>query len=227
MPFLPVHSDQTIRHIAAPYLTWGTILVCVAAHVAMLGQPVYETARILYRFGFIAGSLFGSLPQEALPFAVPQTGTLVTYAFMHGSNGHLIGNMVVLFVFGGVVEDRFGHARFAALYLGAAIVGALAEGLADPDSGRVLIGASGAVAGVLGAYILLFPKARITLLLPIFLPLRLPAWAIIGAWLLYDIAMLAWGEGTVAWLAHVAGFAAGAAAALWLRLQEGGPAPNR
>lgn len=223
MPFLPVHSEQMIRHIAAPYLTWGTILVCVAAHVAILGQPAYDTARILYQFGFIAGALFGNLPQETLPFGIPQTGTLVSYAFLHGSNGHLIGNMVVLFVFGGVIEDRFGHVRFGALYLGAAIVGALAEAAAAPDAARVLIGASGAVAGVMGAYIVLFPKARITLLLPIFLPLRLPAWVIIGFWLLYDLAMLVWGDGNVAWLAHLAGFSVGAVAAVWLRASDADP----
>jgi len=218
MPFLPFHSDQTIHNIAAPYLTWGAILVCVAAHVALLGQPPIEKVELFHRFGFIADALFGNQPQELLPFAIPPTGTLVTYAFLHASNGHLIGNMVVLFVFGGTVEDRFGHVRFAALYLGAAILGALAEGVvAPPGSGRVLIGASGAVAGVLGAYIVLFPKARITILLPIFIPLGVRAWFIIGAWLLYDIAMLAFGEGNVAWFAHVAGFAVGAAAALALR----------
>lgn len=217
MPFLPVHSDQIIRHIAAPYLTWGAILICVAAHLALWGQPAFETARILYQFGFVAGALFGDLPQEALPFALPQTGTLVTYAFLHGSNGHLIGNMVVLFVFGGAVEDRFRHAGFAMLYLGAAVAGALAEGLAAPDSGRVLIGASGAVAGVMGAYIVLFPRARITILLPIFLSVRMRAWVIIGAWLLYDILMLVWGEGSVAWLAHLAGFAVGVLGALMVR----------
>lgn len=218
MPFLPVHSDQEIRHIAAPYLTWGAILVCVAAHVALLGQSDYATARILHRFGFIAGTLFGDLPQAPLPLGLPDTATLVTYAFLHGSNGHLIGNMVVLFVFGGAVEDRLRHGGFALLYLGAAIVGALAEGLAAPEASRVLIGASGAVAGVLGAFLVLFPRARIALLLPIFIPVRLPAWAIIGAWLLYDAAMLWRGEGNVAWLAHLAGFALGAAVAGGVRL---------
>lgn len=225
MPFLPVHSDQIIRNIAAPYLTWGTILVCVAAHVALLGLPDYQLAHILYRFGFVAGALFGDLPQQPLPLGIPQTGTLVTYAFLHGSNGHLIGNMVVLYVFGGAVEDRLRHGRFALLYFGAAIAGALAEAMADPASARVLIGASGAVSGVLGAYIVLFPKARITILLPIFLSVGVKAWIIIGAWLVYDLAMLAWGDGSVAWLAHLAGFVLGAVAAAALRATQAQAAP--
>ena len=81
MPFLPVHSDQEISHIAAPYLTWGAILVCVAAHVAISTAPAREAAGILHQFGFIAGTLFGNLPQQALPFALPETATLLTYAF--------------------------------------------------------------------------------------------------------------------------------------------------
>jgi len=221
MPFLPIHSDREIRNIAAPYLTWGAILVCVAAHVAILGLPGRERFFLLHQFGFIAGAFFGDLPQPALPFAIPQAGTLVSYAFLHGSNAHLIGNMVFLFVFGGAVEDRFRHGGFAMLYLGAAIAGALAEGLAAPGASRVLIGASGAVAGVMGAFIVLFPRARIGLLLPIFISIRVRAWVLIGTWLAYDIAMLWLGEGGVAWLAHLAGFVAGALAAALLRLRAG------
>jgi membrane associated rhomboid family serine protease len=220
MPFLPVHSDQEISHIAAPYLTWGAILVCVAAHVAISTAPTREAAGIMHQFGFIAGTLFGNLPQQALPFALPETATLLTYAFLHGSNAHLIGNMVVLFVFGGAVEDRFRHAGFAFVYFGAAIVGALAEGMAAPGSSRVLIGASGAVAGVLGAYIVLFPKAEIAVLLPIFLSVRVPAWGLIGAWFAYDVAMLFYGEGNVAWLAHIGGFSVVLGAALVLRMRQ-------
>ena len=141
----------------------------------------------------------------------------MTYAFLHGSNAHLIGNMVVLFVFASVVEDRFGHWGFAALYIGSAIVAALAEGLWAPTTTNVLIGASGAVAGVLGAYIVLFPRAKIAILLPIFISVAVRAWFVIGAWLLYDIVMLYYGEGSVAWLAHLAGFAVGVGAAAALR----------
>ena len=217
MPLLPVHSDQMIRHIAAPYLNWGAILICVAAHVAVFEQGAYEQAFTLHQFGFIAGAFFGAAPQPPLPFDLPQVTTLVSYAFLHGSNAHLIGNMVVLFVFASVVEDRFGHWRFAGLYAAAAIIAALAEGLASPETTNVLIGASGAVAGVLGAYIVLFPKAKITILLPIFLSVGVRAWIVIGAWLVYDLVMLYYGEGKVAWLAHIAGFVVGVIAALLLR----------
>ena len=218
MPFLPVHSDQPLRDIAAPYLTWGAILVCVSAHVAVAGLPFHDRAGVLQAFGFMPSALFGNSFQPALPFGLPGWLTLVTYAFVHGSNAHLIGNMVVLFVFGSAVEDRLGHRLFAVTYGAAAVVGALAEWLAGLQASQVIVGASGAISAVLGAYIVFFPRAKIGLLLPIFVSVAVRAWAVIGGWFLFDLVMLFVGEGNVAWRAHVAGFGVGVALALAFRL---------
>ncbi len=192
-------------------------MVCVSAHVAVAGLPFHDRADVLYAFGFVPSALFGNSFQPALPFGLPQWLTLVSYAFVHGSNAHLIGNMVVLFVFGSAVEDRLGHRLYAVTYGAAAVVGALAECLAGPQASQVIVGASGAISAVLGAYIVFFPRAKIGLLLPIFVSVAVRAWAVIGAWFLYDLVMLFVGEGNVAWRAHIAGFGVGVALALAFR----------
>ena len=105
--------------------------------------------------------MFGEASQPSLPFGLPSILTLITYAFVHGSNAHLIGNMVVLFVFGGAIEDRLGHGWFVGLWVAAGTIGALGEATVNTGgAAHVVVGASGAIAGVLGAYILFFPRAN-------------------------------------------------------------------
>jgi membrane associated rhomboid family serine protease len=143
--------------------------------------------------------------------------------FLHGSWLHLLGNMLFLFVFGNNVEDRFGRLRFLLFYLGCGLVATYGFALANRNSTEVLIGASGAIAGVLGAYIVLYPRARVWSLVPFlfFIPLPLPAWAVLGVWFLLQWAYTAGfamsSAGSVAYLAHVYGFVAGAAVALIVR----------
>jgi len=221
VPFMPVHSDQPITHISAPYLTWGTILFCVVVQIWMSGLPVEAEWRAAYSFGFIPGEMMVGLQRPPAIDVLPAEFTLLTYQFFHGGVGHLIGNMLVLFVFGGVVEDRFGHVRFGLLYLGAGVIAGLAHGMQFPESTTVLVGASGAIAGVLGAYIVMFPRARVTLLGPLFIPLRLRAWLLIGIWFLIDLFMAGYGgDSNVAWSAHVAGFMVGVLAGLMGRRLE-------
>jgi membrane associated rhomboid family serine protease len=144
--------------------------------------------------------------------------------FLHGGWLHILGNMLFLWVFGNNVEDRMGRLRFLAFYLFCGYVAALGFAYAYPTSTTTLVGASGAIAGVLGAYLVLFPRARVTSLVPIaiiLLPLRLPAWLVLGGWFLLQYVYssgtaVAAGAG-VAYLAHVFGFVAGAAIALVAR----------
>ena len=137
-------------------------------------------------------------------------------AFLHADLLHLGGNLLFLWVFGNNVEERFGHLRFLALYLALAIVAALAFTAANPDSALTLVGASGAVAGVLGSYLVLHPTARVTVVVVplLFLAVQLPAIVVLGAWFVLQLREVggeaAAGGGGVAYLAHVAGFAAGA-----------------
>ena len=113
---------------------------------------------------------------------MPDAATLITYQFFHAGVNHLLSNMVFLFIFGGPVEDRFRHAGFLGLFLATGATAGLAHGMAYSDDFSPLVGASGAVAGVLGAYIVLYPRAKVTLLGPLFIPFRLRAWIAIGIW---------------------------------------------
>ncbi len=140
----------------------------------------------------------------------------VLYAmFLHGSLLHLLGNMLFLWVFGNNVEDRLGRIRYLVFYLLSGYVAAYGFAFADPGSTTTLVGASGAIAGVLGAYLVLFPRARVLSLVPflLFLPARLPAWVVLGSWFVLQYfyaqgASVGAGAG-VAYLAHVVGFIAG------------------
>jgi membrane associated rhomboid family serine protease len=141
--------------------------------------------------------------------------SVLTAMFLHGGLLHLAGNMLFLFVFGNNVEDRLGHLRYLLFYLACGYLATYGFALSDPSSDETLVGASGAIAGVLGAYLLLFPRARVTSLVPFlfFLPVWLPAWVVLGSWfvlqwLYFQGAATAQGAG-VAYLAHVVGFVAG------------------
>ncbi len=135
--------------------------------------------------------------------------------FLHGGWLHLLGNMLYLFVFGNNVEDRMGRVRFLLFYLGAGAVSAYGYALANAGSATTLVGASGAIAGVLGAYLMMFPRARVWSLVPFlfFIPLRLPAWLVLGLWFVlqwfYSTGAGVTGGADVAYLAHVIGFLTG------------------
>jgi membrane associated rhomboid family serine protease len=143
--------------------------------------------------------------------------------FLHGGWLHLLGNMLFLWVFGNNVEDRLGRLRYLLFYLAAGYAAAYTFAFANADAVQPLVGASGAVAGVLGAYLVLYPRARVWSLVPIllFIPLRLPAWLVLGLWFaiqwVYSAGYAVSDAGTVAYLAHVAGFLLGMLLAIPLR----------
>jgi membrane associated rhomboid family serine protease len=147
----------------------------------------------------------------------------LTALFLHGGWFHLLGNMLFLYVFGNNVEDRLGRVRFTLFYLLCGYAATYGFALADADSTTPLLGASGAIAGVLGAYLVLFPRAKVWSLLTFFffLPVRLPAWLVLGSWFLLQFAYSSGagvtGAGGVAYLAHVIGFVLGALLVLPMR----------
>jgi membrane associated rhomboid family serine protease len=151
----------------------------------------------------------------------------LTSLFLHGGWLHILGNMLFLWIFGNNVEDRFGRLRYLLFYLGVGMLATYGFALANPDSTVALIGASGAIAGVLGAYLVLFPRARVWSLVPflLFIPLRLPAWIVLGLWFLlqwvYTAGYAVSHAGSVAYLAHMIGFVAGILVALVIRGSEG------
>jgi membrane associated rhomboid family serine protease len=153
----------------------------------------------------------------------------LTSQFLHGSWLHLLGNMLFLWIFGNNIEDRFGKLKYLLFYLACGVVAAYGFAFANQQSSEVLIGASGAIAGVLGAYIALFPRARVWSLVPFlfFIPLRLPAWLVLGGWFvlqwLYAAGYAVTSAGSVAYLAHVFGFIAGALVGLTVRAAQDRP----
>jgi len=143
--------------------------------------------------------------------------------FLHEGWLHLLGNMLFLVIFGNNIEDRFGRARYLLFYLLCGYVAGYGFAFANPSSTEALIGASGAISGVLGAYLMIYPRARVWSLLPFlfFIPVRIPAWLVLGMWFVlqwaYAAGYAASGAGSVAYLAHVFGFLAGAVIGLIVR----------
>ena len=167
----------------------------------------------------------GCVVQSPPPYEKNAALSVLTAMFLHGGWLHLLGNLLFLYVFGNNVEDRLGRLRFLGFYLLCGYAATYGFALLDTSSTVPLVGASGAIAGVLGAYLVLFPRARVWSLLTFFffLPVRLPAWVVLGSWFLLQ-ALYSAGAGItdatgggVAYVAHVAGFVVGALLVLPLR----------
>jgi membrane associated rhomboid family serine protease len=180
-----------------------------------LGPSGFE--RAVFSLGLIPAALFGHA-QLASEFArIPAEWTLVSSMFLHGGWMHLIGNMLYLWIFGNNIEDAMGHGRFIAFYVLCGLAAALAQALMEPASEIPMIGASGAISGVLGAYLLLYPHARVQVLLPLGFVMHmmsLPAVLVLGFWFVLQVlssAAATGGEGGTAWFAHMGGFIAGMA----------------
>jgi membrane associated rhomboid family serine protease len=157
--------------------------------------------------------LAGAIPLEITTLTdvpptniVPPPFTIFTSMFLHGGLWHLLGNMWFLWIFGDNIEDRMGSLKFVVFYLVTGVVGAISQCLLMPSSPIPMVGASGAVAGVLGGYVLLFPRARIISLLFIF-RVPVPAWVFLGGWFAAQLFLV--NHSGIAWMAHVGGFLAG------------------
>jgi membrane associated rhomboid family serine protease len=217
--FLPLYDGVPLAYLKAPLVTRALIGACAAAWLLTgLGLLPVSEHRIVAGLGVIPAVLFGTaaLPQ-GLPL-VPEPVTLVTSLFLHGSFLHLAGNMLFLWVFGDNVEDGMGHARFLIFFLLCGIAACLAHCLMNPLSTAPLIGASGAIAGVVAAYLILYPRVKVWALYFGRLPLQVPAMYAIGFWILLQVgsAFLS-GDQDVGWFAHLGGLAAGAALTPMLR----------
>ncbi len=213
---IPLRDDNPTE--LRPVVTVIMITVCTLVFVWETGLPAEEQERIFYGLGMVPGTLLGGAPLPPGTHLVPAPLTLVTSMFLHGGWLHLIGNMLYLWIFGNNVEDAMGHWRFLLFYLLTGVLAALAQALADPDSTLPMIGASGAISGVLGAYLVLYPQARVLVAIPIgfFIhTMRVPAWAMIMFWFFWQVfgsLMVASTQGDgggVAFLAHLGGFFAG------------------
>jgi membrane associated rhomboid family serine protease len=210
--FIPLHDANSLKRIRLQFVTIGLIAVNLAAFLLTtdLSGETMSVAQVA--FGFIPLEFGGGPKVFELPVAIPESMTLVSYAFLHGDWLHIGGNMLFLWVFGDNVEDAMGHFRFLIFYLLCAALAAFGHLMVDPGSGVPLIGASGAVAGVLGAYLVLHPKVKVWVLAFARIPLRVPAWIALIVWIGFQLLMfVVASEEQVSWAAHIAGFTAGAA----------------
>jgi membrane associated rhomboid family serine protease len=208
--FIPLHDDSVLKVIRFHYMT-GLIMAVNVAVLVYSAHLAPGDGAVFFSFGAIPALITDRATIDPALMLVPEPLTLVTYMFMHGGWLHLLSNMIFLWVFADNVEDAYGHFGFLVFYLFCGVAAAAAHIIIWPDSQVPLVGASGAVAGVLGSYLVLFPKARVWILLFTRVPIRISAyWALIG-WLAFQIvaAALPQDDVQVAFWAHIGGFAAG------------------
>ena len=212
---IPLHDDNPTKIF--PVLTVVFIAACVLVFLWQLSLGGSGNQVAVYALGVIPAVLLGkvSLPPELA--VAPPVATIFTSMFMHGGFMHLAGNMLYLWIFGNNVEDAMGHGRFIVFYLLCGVAAVFGQVLQNPASEIPMIGASGAISGVLGAYLILYPRARVLVLIPLgfFIQLvRLPALWVLGLWFaiqLISSALTSSEGGGVAWFAHIGGFIAGMA----------------
>lgn len=217
---IPLYDDNPTSR--TPYVTIGLIAACILIYLWQWWLNARQEYLAVLGLGFIPAVLFDSAALPPGVALVPAEATLVTSMFLHGGFWHLAGNMVYLWVFGNNIEDVCGHARFLAFYLLAGLAAALAQAAVDPDSVIPMIGASGAISGVLGAYLVLFPHARVYVLIPFFIIFMyyMPAKWLLGFWFVFQLisgVIANPGDGGVAFWAHIGGFVAGMALILVFR----------
>ncbi len=230
---LPLKDDVPTRTV--PFVTVGIIALNVLvflyqASLELGAEPGAARAAqgFVFEFGLIPCRLTGAC-QVAGEFPSPVV-TIFTSMFLHGGLFHIFGNMLYLWIFGNNVEDTLGHGRFVGFYLASGVAAALTQTLMGPASGVPMIGASGAVSGVLGAYLVLFPHASVLTLIVFgfFIRIvRIPALIVLGFWIVLQFlnGIVTFGaaaagrapEGGVAWFAHIGGFLAGLALLYVLR----------
>ncbi len=239
--FVPLYDHNPLKRISFQYVTLTLIAINVAIFVFELSgidQAVIASFAIVPSELFQVNVLGGPAPISTDALPVPEWYTPVTYMFFHGDFLHLLGNMLFLWVFGDNVEDAMGHVKFLGFYLacgifagllhaavtqgmfgGAPLEIALTGGDDTVAIGSVpLVGASGAVAGVIAAYLMLHPRVRVWVLALQYIPLRISAAFALGVWILLQIVMVFLPQvGPVAWWAHIGGLIAGAVLIIFLR----------
>ena len=226
---IPVGDSIPSR--SAPVANWLLILLNSVLFFLELTQG-RDVDAFLLRWGLVPAALVGAAP--AIPGALPPVVTIFTSMFLHAGWGHMLGNMLFLWVFGDNVEDAMGSRRYLLFYVLCGVAAALIQVAADPGGTVPMVGASGAISGVLGAYMLMYPRAVVSVVAPMFLffpVFNVPAVVMLGLWFLTQftngIASLAHTLPTagVAWWAHIGGFVAGALLVWFFRRRRRTPRP--
>jgi membrane associated rhomboid family serine protease len=221
--FLPLHDANPLKIIPFQFVTVSIIVACVVAFLWQVSQGQADSGDLVYGLGMIPAVLVGGRELEPALVMVPAELTLITSMFLHSGWLHLIGNMLYLWVFGDNIEDSMGHVKFVAFFVACGVAGGLAHAIANGGSTAPVIGASGAVSGVLGAYLLLHPKVKVLVLVVKAIPLRLPAYIVLGGWIalqLFELWVSSDGVGEIALWAHIGGFVAGIALIVPMRRRD-------
>ena len=219
----PFRDDNP--HTTTPFVNYGLIVACGLVFLWEIAGGERGHEAITYVFGLIPARLLGgAAPVAGLPEIAPWM-TIFTSMFLHGGWMHLLGNMLYLWIFGDNIEHSLGHARYLVFYLVCGIAAAFAQSLSAPLSGVPMVSASGAISGVLGAYLVIHPKAniRVFVFMIFITTINLPAFLVLGGWFVMQLissAQVNAGEAGVAFLAHIGGFVAGAALVFFFRRRE-------
>lgn len=205
---IPLRDENPTEQI--PIVTVFIIVTCVLVFLYEMSLPEPELAALINTYGVV--------PARLLSFNTPLTSSLIsifTSMFLHGGLIHLLGNMLYLWIFGNNIEDRLGKIPFLIFYVLCGIAAAFAQSIINPFSTQPMIGASGAIAGILGAYLIIFPGARILTLIPLFFFITtayMPAYLVIILWFLIQLFSSVGsitGQTQIAYFAHIGGFIAG------------------
>jgi membrane associated rhomboid family serine protease len=214
---IPLYDINPRRTVRVPYVTYGLIGTCTFIYgVFQSGLAIDANFASVVGFGMVPADFPGlDLSTSA---GIPEPLTLITYMFLHGGWLHLLGNMLFLWVFGDNVEDAMGPMRFLVFYLLCGAAAGVAFALSAPHSTTPLVGASGAIGGVVAAYLILYPRVKMWVLILMRLPLKLGATWVIGGWFAFQLfnAIVNTTQET-AWWAHIGGFVTGAALVPFLR----------
>jgi membrane associated rhomboid family serine protease len=210
----PLKDDNPSRSV--PVVTWGLITVNVLVFLYQVSLGPRQGQAFVYEYGAIPAVVFGFKSLPSALAAIPPGFSLFTSMFLHGGWLHLIGNMWYLWIFGDNIEDAMGKGRYLFFYLVCGLLASLSHAVSSPNSILPSIGASGAISGVLGAYLLLYPRAQVLVFIPIWIFIRLvyiPAGFVLGFWFLLQLlsGSMSGGQdgGGVAFWAHIGGFVAG------------------
>ncbi len=217
--FIPLHDHNALNRIRLPFVNWAIIAVTVLIYaVFQSGIVIDGNKTAAFGFGMIPAVVNDIRELPAGYELIPEWASYFTYAFVHGSWMHLAGNMLFVWVFGDNVEDAVGHVKYLIFYLLCAGGGGFAHALVDANSQAPLVGASGAVAGIVAAYLMLHPHVRVWVLVLMRFPLPLKAMWVLGAWAIWQVVqvVIAADDG-VAWWAHIGGLLTGAVLILIMR----------
>jgi membrane associated rhomboid family serine protease len=219
--FIPLSDDNPLRAIRFQWVTVGLIAANVVVFIwqsGAIGENAAASFALIPNELFLVKVFGGSAHGPLDTLNVPESYTLLTYMFLHGDIFHLASNMLFLWVFGDNVEDAMGHIKYLVFYLVCGIAAGLVHAYMLPESKLPLIGASGAVAGVIGAYLVLHPRVLVWVLAFRFIPLKIPAAWVLGVWVATQLVMVLVNQGDqVAWWAHIGGVVTGAVLVVFLR----------